>query len=63
MKVSDAAVCCECDTLVEITEGRCPCCTSTVLLPLAVIVAPLNERGETNVVRMIDACFREESIA
>ncbi len=46
LKLSDAALCVQCDSLYPLGLPACPSCLSAVYIPLSRIVEPMEERIE-----------------
>ena len=59
MRLIDASLCCDCDTLVELPAMECPSCTNKVLLPLTRIIAPLADRREIDLTRTMQQAYVE----
>lgn len=53
MKLYDAFLRVECDTLLERGSEMCPCCLNSIIVPLTEWLAPLNTRAEIELVRAI----------
>lgn len=63
MRLTETALCVNCDELYGLSEKQCPSCTSVHRLALTVMVPPLGDRGEIDLVRTIQAIDDERFVS